>query len=520
MLQVHNLTVFFGATNVLDSISFGLSGGEAISIVGANGSGKTTLIRCLVGEIRDYTGEVVLNRQVKVSYLPQDDENGFEGTALEKILSFDEKLLALYRGIQEERHDLIQEYYELGGYKKEDRVRVYAVNFGIVDILEERYADLSRGQQRKVDVVGTLVSDADLMIFDEPINFLDIRGITAFEEGVKTAKRRGKSVMIVSHDRELIDNVADRTLYLERGKIFSVEGGYSVALDHKEREFSSRVERARVLKNKINALQEDMRRRMGWGISRENESHDSSSRRLAGKMMKSAKVIERRVEKRVEELKREKPWIEKEIKLSFPEYHVDRRVLGSLEEVCKRFGSRQVLDKMRLTVETRDRISIMGENGAGKTTLLNLITGKMKPDSGDLYFNASVKVGYVTQGLDGFYEREIFLHNFLEVEYGESEIRQFLGAAKLTGDKVLRPIHRLSYGELMRGAIVKMILERVEFLILDEPTTHLDIESVEVLERLLKEFSGGFIVVSHDRRLISNISDEIYLLKKGRLERL
>ena len=518
MLQVHELRVTYGAVSVLDRITFSLQGGEAVAVAGANGCGKTTLLNCLMGEITDYAGTVALERSARPACVPQESPAGFEGSALERALSFDAELVRLYRGIQEGRHEFYQDYYESGGFEREDRIRVYAGNFGVA--LEAPYRTMSRGQQRKVDLAGVLALDADLMMFDEPLNYLDIRGITAFEEGIRLVKRRGRAVLLVSHDRELIDNVADRTVYLERGRMFSVQGGYSMALEHKEREFQGRMDRTRTLSKKISGLQEAMRRRMAWGMSRENETRDSSSRRLAAKVMKGAKVMERRLERHTAALEEEKPWIEKRIRLNFPPYEVNRRLVGRMESVDKQFGGNPILETLDLVVETGDRIAIMGPNGAGKTTLLNVMTGKLPPDSGAVYFNTKVKVGYVTQGLDGFYNQEIFLDNFRDVDYVESEVRQFLGAARLHADKVVRPVDTLSYGERMRGAIVKMILSQMEFLVLDEPTTHLDIESVEVLERLLETFPGGFVVISHDRRLISHVADEIFTLDNGRLERL
>ena len=518
MLQVHELRVAYGAVSVLDRITFSLQGGEAVAVVGANGCGKTTLLKCITGEITDCDGNVAMDRSVTLAFVPQESPVDFEGSALERALSFDAGLARFYAGIQAGRHEFYQDYYESGGFEREDRIRAYARNFGVG--LETPYRTMSRGQQRKVDLAGALALDADLLLFDEPLNYLDIRGITAFEEAIGLAKRRGSAILMVSHDRELIDNVADRTIYLERGSMFSVQGGYSTTLEHKERDFQGRMDRARTLRRKISGLQEAMRRRMSWGASRENETRDSSSRRLAAKVMKGAKAMERRLERHTAALEEEKPWIEKRIRLNFPPYDVDRRLVGRLESAGKQFGGEPVLDALDLVVETKDRIAIMGPNGAGKTTLLNVMTRKLPPDSGAVYFNSRVRVGYVTQGLDGFYDQQVFLDNFRDVDYEESEVRQFLGAAKLRADKVVRPVHTLSYGERMRGAIVKMILKQMEFLVLDEPTTHLDIESVEVLERLLESFSGGFAIVSHDRRLITNVADEVYILEEGRLKRL
>ena len=518
VLQAHGLRVAYGAVTVLDGISFSLRGGEAVAVVGANGCGKTTLLKCLTGEITDYEGDVSLHRSARWACVPQESPAEFEGSAVTRALSFDAELARLYTGIQAGRHEFYQDYYESGGFEREDRVRTFAGNFGVD--LETPYGSMSRGQQRKVDLAGALALDADLMLFDEPLNYLDIRGITAFEEAVRQVKRRGRAVLIVSHDRELIDNVADRTVYLERGSMFSVQGGYSTALEHRERDFQGRMDRARALRKKISGLQEAMRRRMSWGVSRENETRDSSSRRLAAKVMKGAKVMERRLERHTMALEAEKPWIEKKVRMNFPPYEVDRRLVGRMESAVKQWDGNTVLEALDLVVETRDRIAVMGPNGAGKTTLLNVMTGKLPPDSGSVYFNANVRTGYVTQGLDGFYDREIFLDNFRDVDYDESEARRFLGAAKLRAEKVVRPVRTLSYGERMRGAIVKMILERMDFLVLDEPTTHLDVESVEVLEKLLEDFPGGFVVVSHDRRLVTTVADEIFMLENGKLEML
>ncbi len=515
---MHELRVTYGAVSVLDRITFSLQGGEAVAVVGANGCGKTTLLKCITGEITDCDGNVAMDRSVTFAFVPQESPVDFEGSALERALSFDAELARLYAGIQAGRHEFYQDYHESGGFEREDRIRAYARNFGVV--LETPYTTMSRGQQRKVDLAGVLALDADLMMFDEPLNYLDIRGITAFEEGIRLVKRRGRAILIVSHDRDLIDNVADRTVFLERGRMFSVQGGYSTALEHKEREFQGRLDRATTLRKKISGLQEAMRRRMAWGVGRENETTDSSSRRLAAKVMKGAKAMERRLERHTAALEEEKPWREKRIRLNFPPYEVDRRLVGRMESAGRQWDGTPVLEALDLVVETGDRIAIMGPNGAGKTTLLNVMTGKLSPDSGAVYFNAKVKVGYVTQGLHGFYDQQVFLDNFRDVDYEESEVRQFLGAAKLRADKVVRPVRTLSYGERMRGAIVKMILSQMEFLVLDEPTTHLDIESVEVLERLLETFPGGFVVVSHDRRLVSHLADEIYMLDSGRLERL
>ena len=173
MLQIREISVVFGATEVLQAVSFGIGPGDGVALVGANGAGKTTLLRCLMGQMRPDAGEVVVNFGVKRAYLAQDEEVQFEGTAIERALSFEPDLLTLYRGIQAERYELIQDYSDRGGYMIEDLIRTCAENFGVADVLDTSYEYLSRGMRRKVDLVGMFSAEADLMVFDEPINFLD-----------------------------------------------------------------------------------------------------------------------------------------------------------------------------------------------------------------------------------------------------------------------------------------------------------------------------------------------------------
>ena len=525
MLQAHNLSVSFGAEEILKQVSFSVAGGEIAALVGPNGAGKTTLLKCLVGYSTGHSGSVIGPPPPQIAYLPQAPDAAFVGTALERSLMYSGVLLRLHRAIQDGCYEQIEDYREQDGYLIEDRVRGFAGQFGIEHLLDAAYAVQSDGIRRKVDLVGTLASAADVLILDEPINFLDIRGITAFEDALGSAKALGRAVLMVSHDRELIDNVADRTLYLERGRVVVVQGGYTAALGHKQSPFASQVDRAEQIRRKIGQLQNAMRQRMGWAGNKEKQKSGAGSAKptiakQASKRMKRAKAIQRRIERKVEDLEQEKPWIEKEIALAFPPYGVDNRLVARLERVSKGYPGNRLFKDLDLALETRSRTAILGANGAGKSTLLNIITGNAQPDSGSCYRNASVSIGHLTQGLAGFYSEKVFLHNFVDTGYEESQIRQFLGAAKLRKDKVLQPVETLSFGERVRGAVVKMILLQAEYLVLDEPTTHLDIESVEVLEELLQGFPGGFVMVSHDRRLVSSIADEVRVLSDGVLARL
>ena len=180
-----------------------------------------------------------------------------------------------------------------------------------------------------------------------------------------------------------------------------------------------------------------------------------------------------------------------------------------------RRGSGSLIRNATFSATTHDKFCLMGINGCGKTTLFKLILKSLTPQSGNVYLNENVSFRYLPQGLKGFWSHDRLLDNFKDVNLSETEIRQFLGAALIRKDKVYEPLSCFSFGELMRCAIVRCILEQTEFLFLDEPTSHLDIETIEVLEHMLGQFQGGFMIISHDRSFVSNVSDNVYIFNQG-----
>ncbi|MBU8932955.1 MAG: ATP-binding cassette domain-containing protein [candidate division Zixibacteria bacterium] len=504
LVNIKNLSVSFLEKVIIDKLSFSIGRGEVVALIGANGCGKTTLLELVshtYAQNRDYLnqfelrvkGDLNLATGIGLSYLPQMVKSD--------IPEIDYSLAAMFERLAE--------------------------SFG----LHQRSSDgdtLSDGQIQKEAIVVALVSDADLLLLDEPTNYLDIAGITAFEEQIKLLRRRGRGILLVSHDRTLINNLANRTIYMARNGIFQTEGGFSDAWSLAGMDFNSKLKQARVIRTKIGRLQNEVRRKMNWAEQKEKTKTGSKKdkghiSRLAAKLAARARAASLKARKEIDQLKKTKPIIPKKLVLRLPEYEVRNREVFSLADVSFSYGEAQsenggnLLEAIDLAATTSDKLCLMGTNGAGKSTLLSLIMGRLKPLCGTRRINDAIKLRHLPQGLTGFFDQPTLLDNFRDTGSDETTVRYHLGAALLRGEKVNEPVTNFSYGELVRAAIVKCILQKAEFLLLDEPTSHLDIESIEVLEQLLIDFPGGFVIISHDRSFVENVSDKLYTLDGGRL---
>ncbi|MDH4158511.1 MAG: ATP-binding cassette domain-containing protein [candidate division Zixibacteria bacterium] len=513
LINLKNVSIRILDRMLFENLSLTVHAGELLALVGANGCGKSTILQLITSaeaerpafpeeaDVR-VTGEVFLDPHSRIMLLPQAIKPG-----------------------REPLNDPIEpagpEYAAL-----EARLRGEFQLSGDSTALDT----LSDGELQKLAIIKMLLSDADILLFDEPTNYLDIAGITAFESHLDRLKRAGKAIIVVTHDRALTDNLADHTVLVTPHGIYHAAGGSTLAWSVRGEQMQARRHQAREIGKKIRQLQEDTRAKAGWAAQKERQKKGAGMDkphigRLSKKMAKRAKAVQRRVDRHLDKLKGIKPFVPKELSLRFPDREIRHREVFALNDVCFSYTEQPedspgkepyLLEDVTLSATTRDKICLMGANGSGKTTVFRLIQGHVAPLAGSRRFNSGVKTAYVPQGLAGFFPAKRLLDNFGDCGCDETTIRQHLGAALIRRDKVHRPTSSFSYGELMRAAVVKCLLSQGEFLFLDEPTTHLDIESIEVLEKILDGFAGGFLIISHDRRFIENVADRLYVLDGGR----
>ncbi len=532
MLNVKNLSKIFVENVVLDNMNINISRGQAKAVVGPNGCGKSTFVKCITGELIPTDGTVNFDPETEICVMNQEFEER-EITAMNYLLGADEAVQEIYGKLVSTEPDdpvyseLIDEYCWKNGYEFESKIINFMNRYEYDEkMLEKRVSEFSQGQKRFLEIAKMQLSNSNFFIMDEPTNHLDISMRIYLENIITEGKKQGKSYLIISHDRQFIDNIADSTVYIDRGNSVEVSGGYSNLIDFLEWDFETRKKNAEDIGKKIKRLEAEVVRRRNWSNSREKEKFGVGTKGAdrghigaqAAKMMKRALSAQHRKEKEVEKLRDTKPFVEKKLNLAFPKYEVVDRNMVMVRDISFSYGEKKIIEDASFELRTKDRVALIGPNGSGKTTFMRCILDDLKVEKGTVSLNGDIKYLYIPQTVSELFTYEILIDNFGFEDTDETTVRQFLGAAKLRRETVMRKISELSRGELMRAAIVKAILSKVEFLFMDEPTNHLDIESLEVLDELLENFPGGFFFISHDRSFIANNSDEIFSIADGKLD--
>lgn len=484
ILTIENLTHSYSERKLFDDTSFSLEEGEKVGIIGINGTGKSTLLNIIAGNIVPDEGKVTIANKVIIEMLSQHPSFDDNETVIHYVMTDvpkDEDMFA----VEAEAKAMLQ-------------------TFGLTDY-DELTCHMSGGQRKKIALVRTLLSGADILILDEPTNHLDNEMSTWLENYLKDYK---KSVIMVTHDRYFLDSVSDRIVELDKGKIYSYNTNYSGFLELKaEREemaASTDSKKANLLRNELKWV-------------------------MRGAKARSTKQKARLM--RYEELKnRKRPEQDSEIELSSISTRLGRTTV-EINNLSKAYGDRHIINDFNYIFLKNDRIGIVGPNGCGKTTLLKLIMGIVEPDEGEIVIGQTVKIGYYAQEIstrkeDGisFMDPEIRVIDYIKNTAEYVKTRDGSLSASQMLDKFLFPpreqyslIKKLSGGEKRRLNLLRVLMEAPNVLILDEPTNDLDIKTLTILEDYLDSFDGIVIAVSHDRYFLDRVVRRIFAFENGRL---
>lgn len=520
MLRVGNVTKSYGGQIVLAGVSFHLRPRERAGLVGPNGCGKSTLLRIVAGHVPADAGHVRLTPGRRLGYLAQDSQVTPGRTLWEEMESVLEtlnqlreeysritaRLEALPRDDPEApklvglQASLFEEIERLGEFTVEGEIARVLKGLGFAESDHgRRTEEFSGGWQMRIALAKTLLEGPDLLLLDEPTNHLDLEAVEWLEDYLKSY--RG-GVLIVSHDRYVLDRVTARTLALEKGRLAEWPGNFSAYVAERERR---RAEQASAYRRQQVYL----------------EQQRAFIERFRAKATKATQVQSReRLLERMEKV--ERPESEaRRIALRFPECRPSGREVVQLRKVAKSYGDREVLRDVNLLLERGDRLALVGANGAGKSTLLRLMAGVDRPTRGSVIEGQHLVPGYFAQqqaeALDPESTALEELQRTAAGTWTTGELRGLLGRFLFSGDDVFKPIAVLSGGERSRVALAKLLLQPANVLFLDEPTNHLDISAREVLEEALVAFPGALVLISHDRFLLDRLAAKVAEIEGGRV---
>ena len=465
LITLTDIQLAYGHHPLLDHADFAIQAGERIGLIGRNGAGKSSLLRLLDGRTVPDDGDIARSSGLRVATVEQEPELDENATVFDVVCNVD--------GDHED-------------WQRPSRVRAMLEKLGLP--ADAQIAGLSGGTRKRVALARALVEEPDLLLLDEPTNHLDFDGIAWLEEMLRTWKG---AAVIITHDRRFLDSVATRIVELDRGRLLSFPGNFSQWQERKAQWLESeRLEQARF--DKLLAQEEVWIRK---GVEARRTRNEGRVRRLERLRVERAERRER----------------VGDVSLALAEGQRSGKLVAELEHVGKRFGDKVVVDDYSTTILRGDRIGIIGPNGAGKTTLLKLILGEMQPDSGKTRMGTNVSVAYFDQMRAQLDENATLVDiispgsEWVEIGGTRKHVMSYLGDFLFSPARAGSPVRSLSGGERARLLLARLFARPANVLVLDEPTTDLDIETLELLEELLQEYSGTVLLVSHDRAFLNNV---------------
>ncbi|MBO8160754.1 MAG: ATP-binding cassette domain-containing protein [Thermosipho sp. (in: Bacteria)] len=477
MIVLSNLSIFFPGKNLLTDINLNIGDKDRVALIGKNGSGKTTLLKSIAGIFKDYTGRI--STSGKIVYL--DQYRTFDGTTP----------FEYYSKVADtpEKERMVRSILKGLGFEEKDWHR---------DI-----STFSGGEKTRLHIGRLFLEDPDFILLDEPTNFLDIAGIH-FLKGLLLNFRGG--YVIISHDRSFLRDTCNRFLEINNEKIWDFNMDFDSYLVERKKLL---IQQERELKNKtkeIERLKTIIERYRKWGKSNE-------------KFIKQARNKERRLQKLLDELESTTLFVseksDKKVKIPEPEN------MGYVVLDVKKLGFKEIIKNVSFTLYNGEKIAILGPNGSGKSTILRVIFGLLEGE-GKVVFGHNVKAEFLDQFVNQLdLENTVFEELASEMEMEpDYVIRSYAGRFGFKNEDVFKFVSELSGGERQILALAKVLLRRPNLLVLDEPTNHMDLETVEALEDALKEFKGSIILVSHDEELIKNVCNRFFVIKEKTLKEI
>jgi ATP-binding cassette, subfamily F, member 3 len=500
MLTINGITVRLGGRTILDRASATVPPGARLGLIGRNGAGKSTLMKALIGAIEPDEGEIDLPRRARLGYIAQEAPHG-STTPIETVLAADTERTALLVEAETcEDPDRLGEVYDrliaIDAYTAPSRAARILLGLGFDEAMQERSLDsFSGGWKMRVALGALLFSQPDVLLLDEPSNHLDLEATLWLENFLKSYPA---TLVVISHERDLLNNVVDHILHLQGGQLTLYPGNY----DDFERQRAERAAQLAAAKAAQDAQRAKLADYVRRNSARASTAKQAQSRaKMLAKMQPIAALLE-----------------DPSLSFDFPDPAELRPPLITLDLAAVGYGETPILRRLNLRIDPDDRIALLGRNGNGKTTLARLLAAQLAPMEGEMMAAGKMKVGYFTQyQVEELSGDDTPLQHMARLMDGKppSVVRAHLGRFGFAGEKATTLVGKLSGGERARLALALITYDAPHILILDEPTNHLDVDAREALVQALNAYSGAVILISHDRHMVELAADRLVLVDGG-----
>lgn len=512
-ISLNKINKNYGFNSVLKELSFDIKTNDRVALIGSNGCGKTTTLRLIMGEETPDNGSISIRKGSTIGYLHQIPNlekedlkaNDVYLRGIKDLLDLENRINNFVSNMDDsdksiKELDRLQEDFRIkGGYQLNEKIEKIKHGFKLSkELLDTNYNSLSGGEKTIINLASLVLSNPDILLLDEPTNHLDIDTLEWFEEYLKTYKG---TVLIVSHDRYFLDRVVNKIICLDNGVADIYHGNYSYYLKESEKRVLLEFQKYKNQQKEIKALKEAIERLRVWGNKSDNPM-----------IFKRMHAIEKRLEK-LELI--EKPKEKIDIKIDLTSSNRSANHVLTINKLNLNIGSRELLTNSNMEIYYKDRVCLMGKNGTGKTTLIKNIINNTHEN---IKIGVNAKIGYIPQEIR-FDNEELTVYEYMRGIFvgSESELRSKLYRFYFGEEDIDKKLKSISGGEKVRIKLLELILEHANFLILDEPTNHIDIDTREILEESLLEFDGTILFISHDRYFINKIATRIVRIENKKL---
>jgi ATP-binding cassette subfamily F protein 3 len=513
MITVNDISVQFGGTTLFSDVSFAINENDKIALMGKNGAGKSTLLKIIAGQIKPSTGNISAPKEAIVAYLPQHLLTQDDATVMEEaskaygaifkmkaeIDEINEQLTIrtdyesdAYMKLIERVSDLSEKFYAIEEVNYEAEVEKILVGLGFVrEDFNRPTSEFSGGWRMRIELAKILLRKPDLILLDEPTNHMDIESIQWLEDFLINS---AKAVVVISHDKTFVDNITNRTIEVTMGRIYDYKAKYSHYLElRKDR---------RIHQQKAYDEQQRMIADNRTFIDRFKGTFSKTDA-----VQSRVKMLEKLVIVQVDEVDNSA------LKLKFPPAARSGQYPVLVKDLEKSYGDHLIFKDANIVIERGDKVAFVGKNGEGKSTMIKAIMKQIDINSGSAEVGHNAQIGYFAQNQASLLDENATIFETIDhIAVGDirTQIKNILGAFMFHGDDIQKKVKFLSGGEKTRLAMIKLLLEPVNLLILDEPSNHLDMKTKDIIKDALRDFEGTLILVSHDRDFLDGLATKVF----------